>query len=89
MPEKKKKIIAFSDTLHILFETNMEIEEPERRKIRVSREKTPWGRGGGGEARELMNYVKKNIQTFIINSTLYCLSLAFGLNGFAHIPPII
>lgn len=51
MPEKKKKIIAFSDTLHILFEMNMEIEEPERRKIRVSREKTPWGRGGGGGRR--------------------------------------
>lgn len=48
MPEKKKKIIAFSDTLHILFEMNLELEEPERRKIRVSREKTPWGRGGGG-----------------------------------------
>ena len=44
--------------------------------------------GGGGEGvNELCQ--KKNIQTFIINSTLYCLSLAFGLNGFAHIPPII
>ena len=50
MPEKKKKIIAFSDTLHILFEMNLEIEEPERRKIRVSRENNSLGerRGGGG-----------------------------------------
>ena len=39
---------------------NLEIEEPERRKIRVSREKLLGGEeGGGGEARELMNYVKK------------------------------
>ena len=30
---KKKKIIAFSVTLHILFKMNLEIEEPERRKI--------------------------------------------------------
>lgn len=51
MPEKKKKIIAFSDTLHILFEMNLEIEEPERRKIRVSREKLLGGEEGAGGRR--------------------------------------
>lgn len=64
MPEKKKKIVAFSDTLHILFEMNLEIEEPERRKIRVSREKLLGGEegaGGGEGVNELCQKKYSNI----------------------------
>jgi len=45
--------------------------------------------GEGGEGEGVNELCQKNIQIFIINSTLYCLSPTFGLNGFAHIPPII